>query len=75
MGEVSFTYNSRQYLGQTVFIKRGPHQGKMGQVKRELGNDEFIVSLGAPDNQQVSFHRSDFLIHRHRRIRVPASRM
>lgn len=75
MGEVSFTYNSRQYLGQTVFIKRGEHQGKMGQVKRELGNDKFVVALGDEENERVTFHRSDFLIYRHRKIRIPANRV
>lgn len=74
MPGVSFTYNSRQYLGQTVFVKRGEHQGKMGQVTRELDNETFLVSLGDFGSEKVTFHRSDFLVHRHRKVRVPVTR-
>lgn len=74
MAGVCFTYNSRQFLGQTVFIKRGQHQGKMGQVVRELDDDEYLVSMGDFGENKLNFHRSDFLIHRHRKVRVPVSR-
>ena len=74
MAGVSFTYNSRRYLGQTVFIKRGEHQGQVGQVVRELDNEQFLVALGDPNPQQGTFHRSDFIVHRHRKVRMPAER-
>ena len=74
MAGVSFTYNSRQFLGQTIFVKRGPHQGKMGQVIRELENEKYEVSLGDFAQQKLIFNRSDFLIHRYRKIRVPVTR-
>ena len=74
MAGVSFTYNSRRYLGQTVFIKRGEHQGQVGQVVRELDNEQFLVALAEPRTQPATFHRSDFIVHRHRKLRVPAER-
>lgn len=82
MAGVCFTYNSRQFLGQTVFIKRGKYQGKMGQVVRELDNDRYQVAFGEPgqrvgegsSDNVVEFNRADFLIHRYRKVRVPVSR-
>ncbi|MCL5255133.1 MAG: DUF3912 family protein [Gammaproteobacteria bacterium] len=74
MAGVCFTYNSRQFLGQTVFIKRGEHQGKMGQVVRELDDDNYEISMGDFGPQKLKFHRSSFLIHRHRKVRVPLVR-
>lgn len=74
MSGVSFLYNSRQFLGQTVFVKRGLHQGKMGQVTRELEQDQYEVSLGDFGSEQVLFHRSEFLIHRYRKIKIPVNR-
>lgn len=74
MAGVCFTYNSRQFLGQTIFVKRGPHQGKMGQVVRELAADQYEISLGDFKDEKLVFNRSDFLIHRYRKIRVPVTR-
>ncbi|RUO31688.1 hypothetical protein CWE12_01440 [Aliidiomarina sedimenti] len=74
MAGVCFTYNSRQFLGQTVFVKRGAHQGKMGQVIRELDDERYQVSLGDFGQETVVFDRSDFLVHRYRKIKVPVSR-
>lgn len=74
MAGVCFTYNSRQFLGQTVFVKRGTHQGKMGQVIRELDDERYQISLGDFGQETVVFDRSDFLVHRYRKIKVPVSR-
>lgn len=74
MTSVCFSYNSRQFLGQTVFIKRGLHQGKMGQVVRELDDERYEVSLGDFGREKVMFDRSEFLIHRYRKIKVPVTR-
>lgn len=74
MAGVCFSYNSRKFLGQTVFVKRGPYQGQMGQVVRELDNERYEVSLGDSAGQKLIFNRAEFLIHRHRKIRVPVNR-
>jgi hypothetical protein len=52
----TFSYNNPRIQGQTIFIKRGPHQADFGSEK-------------------VIFKRSDFLVHRYRKIRVPIDRV
>lgn len=74
MAGVCFSYNSRNFLGQTVFVKRGPHQGMMGQVVRELDNERYEISLGDFAEQKLIFTRAEFLLHRHRKVRVPVNR-
>lgn len=74
MSGVSFSYNNPQFLGQTVFIKRGENQGKMGQVVREDVDDYYQVSLGDFGNEKLRFHRSDFLVYRYRKVRMPVTR-
>lgn len=74
MAGVCFTYNSGQFLGQTIFVKRGLHQGKMGQVVRELDGETYQVSLGDFGQDKVTFKRSEFLVHRYRKVRVPVNR-
>lgn len=74
MSGVCFFYNSPQFLGQTVYIKRGKNQGKMGRVVRELEGEYYQISHGDFDDETLKVHRSDFLVHRYRRVKMPVAR-
>lgn len=71
----SFTYNNPRIHGQTVFIKRGPHQGRFGIIGKVLDNDRYMVSQADFGSEQVIFKRSDFLVHRYRKIKIPIDRV
>ncbi|CUS48905.1 MAG: KOW motif [Idiomarinaceae bacterium HL-53] len=74
LSQVSFIYNDPDFLGQTVFIKRGKHQGKLGVVKKVLSDDIFQVSLGDFADDVVEFKRQEFLVYRHRKLKMKADR-
>lgn len=72
--QVSFIYNDPDFMGQTIFVKRGKHQGKLGVVKRVVSKDVFEVSQGDFGNTPVQFNRAEFLVYRHRKLRMRANR-
>ena len=71
----SFTYNNPRIQGQTVFIKRGPHQGKLGIIAKVMDNERYLVSQADFGSEPVIFKRSDWLVHRYRKIKVPMDRV
>lgn len=71
----TFSYNNPRIQGQTVFIKRGPHQGKLGIIVKTLDNERFAVSQADFGSEKIIFKRCDFLVHRYRKIRVPIDRV
>ncbi|RUO65374.1 hypothetical protein SAMN06297229_1225 [Pseudidiomarina planktonica] len=71
MSGPTFTYNNPRLQGQTIFVKRGKHQGKLGLVIKVLEDDKYIVSQGDFAVEKVMFDRSEFLVHRYRKIKVP----
>jgi len=71
MSGPTFSYNNPRLQGQTVFIKRGKHQGKLGLVVKVLSEDEFIVSQGEFGKEKETFKRAEFLVHRYRKIKIP----
>ncbi|EKE86909.1 DUF3912 family protein [Idiomarina xiamenensis] len=71
----TFVYNSPRILGQTVFIKRGPHQGKLGMVRKQVDDDHFTVTHGDFGDQHITFERGEFLVYRHRKMRIPIDRV
>jgi len=75
MSGPTFSYNNPRILGQTVFIKRGPHQGKMGLVVKALADDKFTVSQGEFGKESATFDRAEFLVYRYRKIKVPVDRV
>ncbi|WP_207916204.1 MULTISPECIES: DUF3912 family protein [Gammaproteobacteria] len=75
MNQVSFVYNDPDFLGQTIFVKRGPHQGKLGVVKRVVSKDIFEVGQGDFGDNFVKFKREEFLVYRHRKLKMRADRV
>ncbi|RUO81392.1 hypothetical protein CWI84_01140 [Idiomarina tyrosinivorans] len=71
----TFSYNNPRIQGQTVFIKRGQHQGKLGIVSKIIDNEEYVVSQGDFGKDEVSFKREEFLVYRFRKIKVPIDRV
>ncbi|MCC5854963.1 MAG: DUF3912 family protein [Idiomarina sp.] len=71
---VSFLYNNPDFLGQTVFIKRGKHQGKMGLVKKVLAKERYAVTAGDFGEDVVEFERQEFIVHRYRKLKMRADR-
>lgn len=69
----TFSYNNPRIQGQTVFVKRGKHQGKLGLVVKTNG-DIFTVSQGDFGSEQIELRREEFLVHRYRKIKVPIDR-
>lgn len=72
---VTFVYNDPEILGQTVFIKRGPHQGKLGIVKRVTEQERFEVTGGDFGKAFVLFSRKEFIVYRHRKLRMRADKV
>ncbi|WP_241971834.1 DUF3912 family protein [Aliidiomarina taiwanensis] len=70
---MSFLFNDPDILGQTVFIKRGPHQGKIGLVKEVLNNDVYMVTGADFGKERAQFKRKEFIVHRYRKIRMRSS--
>lgn len=70
---VSFLFNDPDILGQTVFIKRGPHQGKIGLVKEVLDNEVYMVTGADFGKERAKFLRKEFIVHRYRKIRMRSS--
>lgn len=75
MSGPTFSYNNPRFQGQTVFIKRGKFQGKLGLVVQILDDENFVVSQGEFGKEKITFHRSEFLVHRYRKIKVPIDRI
>ncbi len=74
VSHVSFVYNDPDILGQTIFIKRGKHQGKLGLVKRVIDDERYQVSGGDFGEKTEVFNRNEFIVHRYRKIRMRADR-
>ncbi|WP_404399289.1 DUF3912 family protein [Idiomarina seosinensis] len=75
MGGPTFAYNNPRINGQTIFVKRGEHAGKLGIVKEELGKDEFLVSQADFGTEKVKLSRKQFLVYRYRKIHVPIDKV
>lgn len=75
MSGPTFSYNNPRINGQTIFVKRGEHAGKLGIVKEHLPHDEYRVSQGDFGEQQVVLKRNEFLVYRYRKIKVPIERV
>ncbi len=74
VSHVSFVYNDPDILGQTIFIKRGEHQGKLGLVKRVVNDEEYQVSGGDFGEETASFKRKEFIVYRYRKIKMRPER-
>lgn len=74
MPHVSFVYNDPDILGQTIFIKRGRHQGKLGLVKKVLADETYEVSGGDFGDSLVQFKRNEFIVHCYRKVKMRADR-
>ena len=44
MAGPTFSYNNPRINGQTIFVKRGPHCGKLGIVKQQNKDGSYMVS-------------------------------
>ncbi|RUO77655.1 DUF3912 family protein [Idiomarina seosinensis] len=75
MNGPTFAYNNPRINGQTIFVKRGEHAGKLGIVKQVLENEKFLVSQADFGTEQVVLKRAEFLVYRYRKIRVPIDRV
>ena len=75
MSGPTFAYNNPRINGQTIFIKRGEHAGKLGIIKQVLDNERFVVSQADFGAEKVVFKRADFLVYRYRKIRVPIDKV
>lgn len=73
--QVNFIYNDPDFLGQTIFVKRGEHQGKLGIVKRVLADDTFEVAGGDFGDQVITFKRKEFLVYRYRKLKMRADKL
>lgn len=71
---MTFLYNDPDILGQTVFIKRGPHQGALGMVKKQVAEQEYEVTGGDFGDELVRFSRKEFVLYRHRKIKIDSKR-
>lgn len=74
VSHVSFVYNDPDILGQTIFIKRGKHQGKLGLVKRVIDDEKYLVTGGDFGETSEHFKRSEFIVYRYRKIKMRAER-
>lgn len=75
MGGPTFEYNNPRINGQTIFVKRGEHTGKLGIVKQELGKNQFLVSQADFGKEQVQLNRDHFLVYRYRKIHIPIDKV
>lgn len=57
----SYYLRQRQTVGRTVFVKRGPLQGRMVLVVTELSGDRLGVYLDGRDSQKRVLHKSDII--------------
>ena len=73
--QVTFIYNDPDFLGQTIFVKRGKHQGKLGIVKRVLNSETFEVSGGDFGAEAVRLQRKEFLVYRYRKLKMRADKL
>lgn len=74
VSHVSFVYNDPDILGQTIFVKRGKHQGKLGLVKHIFEDEVYEVSGGDFGEERARFKRNEFIVHRYRKVRMRADR-
>ena len=75
MNGPTFSYNNPRINGQTIFVKRGEHAGKLGIVKQTLEGERFVVSQADFGDEKVTLKRSEFLVYRYRKIRVPIDKV
>ena len=75
MSGPTFSYNNPRINGQTVFVKRGEHAGKLGIVKEELNDGRYLVTQADFGNEKVYLNRNEFLVYRYRKIRVPIDKV
>lgn len=74
MSGPTYTYNNPRINGQTVFVKRGEHTGKLGIVKQSLGGERYLVAQ-ADFDEPVELERKEFLVYRYRKVKVPIDRV
>ena len=60
---------------RTIFVKRGPHCGKLGIVKQQNKDGSYVVSQADFGDELISFKREEFIVYRYRKIRVPIDRV
>ncbi|NQZ04497.1 DUF3912 family protein [Idiomarina sp.] len=75
MAGPTFSYNNPRINGQTIFVKRGPHCGKLGIVKQQNQDGSYLVSQADFGAELISFKREEFIVYRYRKIKVPIERV